>query len=143
YPLQWLNTIIGVLSIASLQILFVSLLADILDEHERDTGKRQEGVFFAASAFVNKTTSGVGSLVAGIVVQLSGIQAGSQPGDVSAQSLSSLGWFTIVIITLLALVAFFFARRIRLSRADHQRLREELGRRAGALAAPGADSPEG
>tara|TARA_R110000823_G_scaffold291009_6_gene409356 strand:- start:17633 stop:19084 length:1452 start_codon:yes stop_codon:yes gene_type:complete len=143
YALQWLNTIVGVFSIVSLQILFVSLLADILDEHERDTGRRQEGVFFAASAFVNKTTSGVGALVAGVVIQLAGIQTGSQPGEVPGDSLTALGWFTITIITALALIAFGFARHIRLSRADHRLLQAELAERAGHTAAPGDDQPAG
>ncbi|MDX1733031.1 MAG: MFS transporter [Halioglobus sp.] len=133
YPLQWVNTVIAVFAVASVQILGISLLADILDEHEVATGRRQEGVFFAASTFVLKATSGVGSLVAGLVIDAAGIQSGSQPGEISAQSLAALGWFNIVIICLLAMVAFLFARRICLSREDHREIRRTLDARAASM----------
>ena len=128
YALQWLNTGIGVFTIVALQIISVSLIADILDEHELATGKRQEGVFFAAGTFVGKATSGVGALLAGAVIDIAGIVPGSAPGEISNQSLAILGWFMICITVALSLVAFFFASRIRLSRADHEQLRAALAR---------------
>lgn len=130
YALQLLNTGIGVFTIVSLQSVSGSLLADILDENELATGRRQEGVFFAAGAFVQKATSGFGALAAGIVIDIAGIQPGTQPGDVPAQSLNLLGLFMLGIIAVLGLVAFAFARKIRLSREDHQRLQAELAARA-------------
>lgn len=126
YPLQLLATAIGVFTIVSLHTLSASLLADILDEQELHSGKRQEGVFFAAGAFVSKATSGVGALVAGVVIDIAGIAPGSEPGDISAHSLAILGWFKISIILVLALIAYLFARKIRLSRADHARVQSEL-----------------
>ena len=128
YALQWLNTGIGVFTIVALQIISVSLIADILDEHELATGKRQEGVFFAAGTFVGKATTGVGALLAGIVIDIAGILPGSAPGEISSRSLGILGWFMICITVALSLVAFFFASRIRLSRADHEQLRAALAR---------------
>ena len=128
YALQWLNTGIGVFTIVALQIISVSLIADILDEHELATGKRQEGVFFAAGTFVGKATTGVGALLAGIVIDIAGILPGSAPGEISSRSLGILGWFMICITVALSLVAFFFASRIRLSRADHEQLRAAIAR---------------
>ena len=51
------------------QILGASLLADIVDEQELKTGKRQEAAVFAAGAFVQKATTGAGGLIAGIVIE--------------------------------------------------------------------------
>jgi Na+/melibiose symporter-like transporter len=130
YALQLLNTAIGVFTIVSLHTVSASLLADILDENEVATGRRQEGVFFAAGAFVQKATSGFGTLAAGIVIDIAAIQPGTQPGEVSAQSLDLLGLFMLGIITALGLIAFIFARKIRLSREDHQRLQASLAARA-------------
>lgn len=126
YPMQLVNVGIAVLLIVSLQALSVSLWADILDEQQLATGRRQEGVMFAAGSFVGKATSGAGSLLAGIVIDLSGIAPGAEPGAVSHAVLQSLGWFTLVTITVLAMVAFFFFTRLRLSRADHENVMSQL-----------------
>ena len=130
YPLQLLNAGIGVLLIVTLQVLGISLAADILDEQELITGRRQEGVVFAAGSFVGKATTGAGALLAGIVIDLSGMAPGLAPGEVSHSVLQSLGWFAMIIVASLALVAFVFFTRLRLSRADHARVMSQLASRA-------------
>ncbi|MEZ5572050.1 MAG: MFS transporter [Halioglobus sp.] len=128
YPLQMLNIGIGVLMIVSLQALGISLWADILDEQQLATGRRQEGVVFAAGSFVGKATTGIGSLLAGMVIDLSGMSPGLEPGKVGESVLQSLGWFTVLTVSSLALVAFIFFTRVRLSRADHARVTAQLTR---------------
>jgi GPH family glycoside/pentoside/hexuronide:cation symporter len=132
YPLQLLNLGIAVMLIVALQALSVSLWADILDEQQLATGRRQEGVVFAAGSFVGKATTGAGSLMAGIVIDLSGIEPGVAPGAVSQGVLQSLGWFTLVTIASLGMVACFFFTRLRLSRADHAKVMSQLAAQASA-----------
>ena len=134
YPMQLANVGVAVLLIVSLQALSVSLWADILDEQQLATGRRQEGVMFAAGSFVGKATSGAGSLLAGIVIDLSGIAPGAEPGAVSQAVLQSLGWFTLLTITVLAMVAFFFFTRLHLSRADHEKVMSQLAGQQGSSA---------
>ena len=43
----------------------MSALADIADEHELQTGLRQEGIFYSARTFFSKLTTGFGHLIAG------------------------------------------------------------------------------
>ena len=130
YPLQMLSIGIGVMLIIGLQAVGISLWADILDEQELATGKRQEGVVFAAGSFLGKATTGVGSLLAGIVIDLSGMTPGLEPGQVSKAVLDSLGWFTLVTVASLAFVAFLFFTRLRLSREDHARVTAQLAANA-------------
>ncbi len=124
--LQWLQIYIGVGLIASLAIIVASLMADILDQQEVDTGIRQDGVFFAAASFVTKTTTGVGSFVAGLSVDLSGLKPGMTPGFVPDSVLMTLGWFYGPGIALFALIAWLFSRRITLSRTQTIRIQAEL-----------------
>jgi|TARA_B110000503_G_scaffold117055_1_gene176662 Na+/melibiose symporter-like transporter len=126
YLLIAINTGIGVLMIVSLQIISASFGADTLDELELQTGKRQEGVLFSVGAFLSKATIGAGALVAGIVIDLVGIQSTSLPGQVPADVLQSLGWFTLVITVGFALIGFYFTTQLRLSRDDHARMRDML-----------------
>lgn len=132
YPLQMVNLAIAVMLIVALQAVGISLWADILDEQQLSTGRRQEGVVFAAGSFVGKATSGAGSLLAGIVIDVSGMTPGLEPGAVSQSVLQSLGWFTVVTIWSLAMVAFFFFTRLRLTRADHARMASQLAARVDA-----------
>jgi glycoside/pentoside/hexuronide:cation symporter, GPH family len=127
YPLLLLNTGIGVFLIVSMQVLSASLAADILDEQELATGRRQEGVVFAAGAFVQKATTGAGALLAGIVIDLAGLKPSALPGSVEQNVLQSLGWFTLAMTAGLALIAFAFNTRLRLGRDKHEQTRIQLG----------------
>ena len=56
---------------AILNISVMSALADIVDEHELNTGRRQEGVFYSARTFFAKLTNSIGLVIAGIALDLS------------------------------------------------------------------------
>ena len=47
-----------------------SMMADIADEHDLHTGRRQEGIFFGALSLSGKAASALGHLVAGIALEL-------------------------------------------------------------------------
>jgi Na+/melibiose symporter-like transporter len=132
YSLQLLSTCISTFVIMGLQTVSASLIADILDEQELATGRRQEGTFFGAGTFINKATTGMGTLLAGLVIDMAGIQPGSAPGDVSAQVLQSLGWFTLAVVCSLCLFSFWCFRRILLGRREHGRILQQLAARAEA-----------
>ena len=51
-------------------VSFGSMVADIVDEQELKTGRRQEGIFFAAVSFAGKATSGLGGLIAAVSLDL-------------------------------------------------------------------------
>ncbi|MEH6909506.1 MAG: MFS transporter [Oceanicoccus sp.] len=126
YPLLLLNTGISVFVVVGIQVVASSMAADIIDEQEMENGKRQEGMVFAAGAFVAKATTGAGALLAGIVIDLTGIKTGSVPGSVDATVLQSLGWFTLAMTAGLALIACFFYSRLRLGRKEHSEMRRKL-----------------
>ena len=50
-----------------------SMIADVVEEAQLKTGRRSEGLFFAASAFVQKSTSGFGILMASTIVAVVGL----------------------------------------------------------------------
>lgn len=129
FPLQMISTLITTMILVGLQALAVSLIADILDEQELAIGRRQEGVFFAAGTFILKATTGVGTMVAGVVIDLSGIEPGSAPGSVPQPVLQSLGFFTLLVVCSLCLVACWFYSRVSLGRSDHARIVEQLEKR--------------
>lgn len=126
YPLAMISTCITTFIIVGLQTMSVSLIADILDEQELATGRRQEGTFFAAGSFIHKATTGVGTLIAGVVIDLAGIEPGSAPGSVPQPVLQSLGWFTLAVVCSLCLLSCWFYSRVSLGRKEHSRIMQQL-----------------
>jgi GPH family glycoside/pentoside/hexuronide:cation symporter len=130
YILSIVSVGISVFAIVTLGVVSASLVADILDEQELKTQRRQEGVFFAAGAFVAKATTGLGALMAGVVIDLVGIQPESLPGTIDSSVLQSLGLFTLILTGSMALLAYVFFNRISMTREDHVRVKRQLEERA-------------
>ena len=111
-------------------ISIVSSLADVTDEHELLTGRRQEGVFFAARSFFSKLTSGLGHLLAGIAIDVISFPVGARPGEIDADTLFDFGIVTGPLTVLPALISLLFYVRYRIDQPRHQQIRRELERRA-------------
>ena len=130
YMIVLLSTGIAVFSIVTLNVITVSLMADLLDEQELSTGRRQEGVFFAAGTFVLKATTGLGAMLAGIVIDIIGLAPGSEPGSIEPSVLQSLGWFTVTLTGSMAFIAFVFYSRIHMTRANQVLVKQQLAQKA-------------
>jgi len=103
-------------------VSFNSMLADIADEHELTTGKRQEGIFFAAASFATKTTSGIGSLVAGVGLDLISWPTGTHiqsAKDIPVETLASLGMLYGPIIAGFAVFNVLFNLQCKMTRETH------------------------
>lgn len=122
----------GYISVAAL-IWFVaitsSMIADIADEQELLTRKRQEGMFFAAQGFSIKFVSGVGTFAGGLIIDFVGLPPGAAPGTVDEQVLFELGMVMGPGLVFLLAVPYVFARRFNLSRARHAEIRVSLDAR--------------
>jgi glycoside/pentoside/hexuronide:cation symporter, GPH family len=120
-----------------LGIMFVSMLADTIDVQELATGRRQEGVFAAALSFSGKATAGLGTVLAGFLLQeVVHWPAHVDPSRVDPHMLTRLGLVQGVLVPLLLIIPFALGTRLRVTRARHARIREELDRRrAGAATA--------
>ncbi len=116
---------------AIMVISIASTLADVTDEHELLTGRRQEGVFFAARAFFGKLTTGLGHLLAGIGMDFIAFPTGSRPGDVSPEILTAFGLLAGPLTLLPGLVSIVFYLRYEIDEARHDEIRSALARRAG------------
>jgi Na+/melibiose symporter-like transporter len=107
-------------------IMGASIMADILDYQEYMTGRRQEGMFFSAISFSGKAVSGLGIVIAGLVIDLLAFPQGVMPGDVPEDMIFNLGLVVGVGIPLLYLIPTALFSMYRLTRREHQRIHDEL-----------------
>ncbi|MDB5480568.1 MAG: major facilitator superfamily 1 [Caulobacteraceae bacterium] len=125
--------LVGVGASASL-IGFQSMMADAADEHEHLFGARREGLYFAGISLSAKASSGVGALIAGLVLDIIGFPHGLGPGAaaahaIPAEAVRNLGLLYgpgASVITGLSVATLLGYRR---GRADHARIRDALDRR--------------
>ena len=123
-----------------LGIMFVSMLADTIDQQELATGKRQEGVFAAALAFSGKATAGVGALVGGFLLQqVVHWPARADPHRLDPHLVVRLGWVAGVLVPLLLVIPLLFGASYRITRKTHALTRAELDRRRAAAHAHALD----
>lgn len=106
-----------------------SMLADVADEHELATGLRREGLLFAALSFAAKSTSGLGSLLAGVGLDWIDFPAQAEPADVTPESARALGVLYGPGVALLALLAIALLRGYRIDRTRHAEIAAALARR--------------
>ncbi|MEZ5984841.1 MAG: MFS transporter [Hyphomonas sp.] len=129
-------TIFDVALIIATQMLMGSMVADIVEDSELQTGRRSEGIFFAGISFIKKLSQAGGVFVAAAVLSVAGITPGMRPGDVSDTSLQTLGWgyaaslFAIWMLMILA-VSFY-----RISRDSHEENLRQLRERRQASPGP-------
>ena len=109
---------------AQANVGYGSMIADVCDEHEYLTGRRQEGAFFAAVSFSAKATSGFGAVIAGLGLEFINWPTGPEirtAADVPPQTITDLGLFYGPFIAALGFISVWFYSQYRLTPARHCR----------------------
>ncbi len=111
-----------------------SMMADIADEHELDTGRRHEGIFFGALTFAVKVTSGLGQFAAGWSLDLIHFPARAAPGTVAVEIVDALAVLYGPGLSVIAVIAIVILSRYRIDRARHEEIMRALVERRAAHA---------
>ena len=129
-----ITTMIDVGLIICFQILAASMLADLVEQAELKTGRRSEGLFFAASTFVRKAVQGLGVITAGFVLSAAQFPAGAAQGEVPEEALRNLGLYYAPTILALWMAMMAVMSTYKLSREGHEENLRQLAenRRNGA-----------
>lgn len=130
-PILMVGTPAVVTLIIVSSILVSSMVADVVEDSELTTGRRSEGLFFAANSFMQKSVSGVGIFGSTVLLSVIGFPRGAKPGEVDATVVRDLGLIYVPAILILYAGALTFLSTYRISRATHEanlrRLEEGLG----------------
>jgi Na+/melibiose symporter-like transporter len=89
-------------------IVLDSMLSDTIDEHELETGKREEGLFFAARALAQKASYGLGSFFAGIGLDIIAFPTGIDPASVDSDAI----WKLALLAGPVSVAVFLFTAQL-------------------------------
>jgi Na+/melibiose symporter-like transporter len=109
-----------------LYIIIDSMLSDTIDQHELDTGRREEGLYFAAGSFAQKASFGLGSFFAGVGLDIIRFPQGANPTDVPLEALTDLAMFAGPISMALLLSSLVIIRSYPLDKAEHARITKAI-----------------
>lgn len=125
-------TVIDVGLIICFQTLAAAMIADLVEQSELKTGRRSEGILFAASSFIRKLVTGIGVSAAAFVLAFAGIESGAAPADTPPEAIWRLGAFYVPAVlslwlAMIAAIAFY-----RIDRAGHEDNVRKLAERRGS-----------
>jgi Na+/melibiose symporter-like transporter len=119
-PILMLHGLVEVSLLVMIGITTASMMADIAEQNEIRTGRREEGLFFSATSFAQKVTSGLGTFLAGVILNLIAFPRGAAPGSVDEQVIFNLGFLLGPALMIFYFAAFGFVTRYEISRRGHQ-----------------------
>ena len=120
FPLVLSINVIDLALIIAVQAVAYSMIADLVESNQVKTGRRSEGVYYAAVTFTRKTTQGLGVLSAGLILSLIAFPEGADPASVEPEILWNLGAFYAPSLLVLWLTALFFVSRYRIDKEGHE-----------------------
>ena len=113
-------TVIDVALIIAYQTLSSSMIADLVEEAEIKTKRRNEGVFFASVTFIRKVTQGIGAAVAGVLLTITQFPVGATPDQVPESVLNALGWVYVPVIFSLWMIMIGSLSLYSVDRKKHE-----------------------
>lgn len=119
----WVVVALGQFNVALIvcfQALVLSLMSDLVEQSELRTGRRSEGLFFSANTFCQKLVTGLGVMLATLVLTLAQFPVGVAPADVPEDTLMRLGWYYIPVVALLQAAAIAVIATYSINRETHE-----------------------
>jgi Na+/melibiose symporter-like transporter len=119
-PLLIFFTTVGTALSITCAITISSMLADVVEDSQRKTGRRSEGLFFSANAFILKAVSGMGILVGGLLLAFVHFPEHANPATLDPNIPKNLALAYFPVTFVLYAVALFCLSFYKIDRAAHE-----------------------
>ena len=103
-----------------------AMVGDVVEESQLKTGRRSEGLFYAANTFMQKATSGLGVFVAGLLVSSVGLTPNTDPSTVAPEIPRLLAMVFVPTVLVLYIGGAMFLLFYRIDRKSHEANVEQL-----------------
>ena len=119
-PLILAHYLIETTALISMQIIFASMNVDVVDDRSAETaGTRDEGLIFAARNFSKKAVSGIGVLLAGVILWLASFPEKARPEDIAPGLAEDMVLAYLPILLVLYAVSCFALKFYAIDRDRH------------------------
>jgi glycoside/pentoside/hexuronide:cation symporter, GPH family len=108
-----------------------SMIADIVEASQEQTGRRTEGLFFAGNLFMQKCATGLGIFLTGMIVSLSGMPPQAKPGQVAGGVIDTLTLAYCAVIVIAVIASTLIFARFPINKADHEARLAKLATNSG------------
>ena len=106
--------------------LISSMMADVVDEFQLRTNKREEGLFFSSMSFAYKCTVGLGYFFAGILLKWIAFPTQVEVEAIPQQAIDGLGWVGGPIVLSFYLFSLLFIVFYPISKTRYAEIRGQL-----------------
>ncbi len=96
-----------------------SMMADVVEASQSETGRRSEGLFFAGYFFMQKCATGIGIFTAGLILSFADFPDSAVAGQVVVPVLDRLALGYVVTLSVLGGIGLLVMRRFPITREDH------------------------
>jgi len=107
-------------------IIVSSMLADVVEDSQLRTGRRAEGLFFAANSFVAKSVSGLGGLFGGVILAFVKFPARASLGHIDPSVIRNLALVYVPTVVCMYLLAMGTVAFYSITRSSHEDALAEL-----------------
>jgi GPH family glycoside/pentoside/hexuronide:cation symporter len=107
-----------------MMMLMSSMMADVVEASQQETGRRSEGLFFAGYFFMQKCAVGIGTFAAGMILTFADFPQNAVRGQVDVAVLDGLALYYMLTVLVVGLIGISILRHFPISRESHnERLR--------------------
>jgi len=124
--LYFLLTVIGYTFLWVSISLSHSMMAEVTDEYQLINNSRQEGLFFSSLSFAYKATVGLGSFIAGLLLNWISFPKQTQVEDVPAEAIYGIGLVGGPILLAIYLASLIFIVFYPISKSRYSEIRAGL-----------------
>jgi Na+/melibiose symporter-like transporter len=107
-------------------ICWRSMISDLTEQTELETGRRNEGVISSTITFSTKCADALGTLIAGVLLSLIAFPTETAVGEVPPDIIVKLGLIYGPVVFLIWMGVILSISRYRISRSSHQETLEQL-----------------
>jgi Na+/melibiose symporter-like transporter len=98
-----------------------AMIADVVEDSELKTGRRNEGLFFAGNSFLAKAVTGLGLFASGVLLAVSGFPTGAVPGKVDPAIVHHFAVVYLVTTTIVYAIGAFVLAFFPITRETHRK----------------------
>ncbi|MDD9910577.1 MAG: MFS transporter [Ahrensia sp.] len=113
FPMLVMNAFTGTLLLIALQIILVSMMGDLVEVNQRESGLRADGLYMATYSLIRKAVTGFGIFLSGLLLTLGG------DDEITPDTMDMVAAPYLALIVILYALSYAFLKRYSMSRADH------------------------